>query len=422
MKFKIFVLFILFSFTAYPQDTLRIMQYNLLMFGNNFSSCNQSNNSYVTKTANLKTIVNYVKPDILLVNEINESSLYHDYILTHALNVDGINFWERGNPPNHSNSDIVNEIFYNTNKLSLTSNVAIETNVRDIDIFKMKFFLDGQPDHADINCVVAHLKAGNETSDETERANETNKLMNYLHNAGAAGNYTFSGDFNLYTASEQAFQNLLFYSDQNVRFYDPINKIGAWNNNSYYAPYHTQSTHESGDCFSSGGLDDRFDFILVSDEILNGTSYMKYIANSYHAVGQDGEHFNNSVNSSPQNTSVPADVLEALYDLSDHLPVVTEMLVGNDLGVDSWMNQNINLSFQNPVQEEIKMHVTAGEPVGILTELCDLQGTILYSKKFELIKSDNTITIPAFHLVSGIYFLRISNNTDFIITRKVIKY
>lgn len=422
MKFKFCVLFLLAGITAYSQDTLRIMQYNLLMFGNNFSSCNQSNNSYVTKTSYLKTIVNYVRPDILLVNEINESTLYHDYILTHALNVDGINYWERGNPPNYSNSDIVNEIYFNSNKLSMTSNVAVETNVRDIDIFKMKFFTTGQPGQVDLNCVVAHLKAGNETSDENERANETNKLMNYLHNASASGNYTMSGDFNLYTASEQAFQNLLFYSDENIRFYDPISKVGAWNNNSYYADCHTQSTHTSGDCFSTGGLDDRFDFILVSDEIMNASTNMKYITGSYRAVGQDGEHFNSSINSSPQNNSVPTDVLNALYNMSDHLPVVLEMLVGEDLGTESFVSENLSLSFQNPVQNQLELHISFKEPMPLYADIINLQGKILFSASYNLIEPGSIIIIPMDKLVSGIYLLKIYNDNNFIIKRKIVKH
>lgn len=421
MKFKLTVVFAFLCCVAVSQDTLRIMQYNLMMFGNNFSSCNQTTNSYITKTDNLRTIVGYVKPDIICVNEVNESSLYHDYILTHALNVDGINYWERGNPPNYSNSDIINEIFYNTDKLSLESSVAIETNVRDIDIFKLKYFLDGQPDYAEINCVVAHFKAGSDPEDEDERANETIKLMNYLHNAGATGNYTASGDFNVYTASEQSFQNLLFYSNQEVRFYDPIDQVGSWNNNSYYADVHTQSTHTSGDCFSSGGLDDRFDFILVSDELLNGSNFMKYLNGSYHAVGQDGLHFNSSLNSSPQNTSVPEDVLQALYDMSDHLPVVIEMLVGNDLGTESIAAGDISMAFQNPVRDQLDIRLTIKEPEIFYIQIHDLQGKTLVSEQFKAIDASSFFTLPVNHLKPGIYFLTLCNSRNFITTKKMIK-
>ena len=94
------------SLNIYAQDTLTVMHYNLLNFGNNTGYCNQSNNNYQDKTVYLKTIVAYVKPDILTVNEISNSTLYHDYILNNALNVDGINYYQKGNPPNFSSSNI----------------------------------------------------------------------------------------------------------------------------------------------------------------------------------------------------------------------------------------------------------------------------------------------------------------------------
>ena len=90
------------------------------------------------KTGYLKTIVNYVKPDILTVNEIGESYFYHDYILNNALNVNGIDYFQRAAPPNLSYSYIVNQIFYNSEKLTLDTNIAIECAYRDIDIFEMK--------------------------------------------------------------------------------------------------------------------------------------------------------------------------------------------------------------------------------------------------------------------------------------------
>ena len=43
---------------------------------------------------------------------------------------------------------------------------------------------------------------------------------------------------------------------------------------------------------ASGGLDDRFDFILYSDDVLNGTNGVNYIPNSCKSIGNDGNHFN----------------------------------------------------------------------------------------------------------------------------------
>lgn len=408
-----------YSLTTWSQDTLRVMHYNLLNFGNNTGYCNQSNNNYQDKTDYLKTIIEYVKPDILTVNEISNVFLYHEYILNNALNVDGISYFQKGDPPNYSNSYIINQIFYNSEKLTLSSSASISTNYRDIDIFRMQFTPSGQQNSVVLNCVVAHLKAGDDPEDKAERASETNKLMNFLENTNATGNYVLSGDLNLYTSSEQAFKNLLFHSNEDIRFYDPINKIGHWHDNSYFADVHTQSTHTSGNCFAGGGMDDRFDFILVSDEIIDGADEMKYIANSYEAIGQDGQHFNKSLISSPENTSVPEDILYALYGLSDHLPVVMEMLVGDDLGFTEAPFQNFNISFNNPVKDYLDITFALDHPTEISFDLMDINGNIFYSLKAN--QNSNTITIHTNQLMKGLYLLKISDNNNHVTYRKVVK-
>lgn len=109
---------------------------------------------------------------------------------------------------------------------------------------------------------------------------------------------------------------------------DPINMPGNWNNNSSFASIHTQSTRsgENLDCGSQGGSDDRFDQILVSPNVMNGTDSLRYLTNSYIAVGNDGSHFNTSLISAPTNTMYPDSVVRALYYMSDHLPVAMKVV------------------------------------------------------------------------------------------------
>ena len=396
------------------------MHYNLLMYGNNFGGCTQSNNNYNTKTESLEIILDYVKPDIFTVNELSSSTLYHDYILNNACNVNGINYFERADPPNHAGSYIVNQIYYNTEKLELINNIAIETSVRDIDIFKLEYSSATQIEAVELNCVVAHLKAGNDYEDEVERANETNKLMNYLNNSNAEGNYIMAGDFNVYTFSEPAFQNLILHSNEDIRFYDPINKLGSWNNNAYFASYHTQSTHTSSNCFSGGGMDDRFDFILVSDEVLNGTDKMKYFEGTYKALGQDGNRFNSSL-ISPSNNSAPDDVIDALYDMSDHLPIVMKIIVGDNLGMNDNQFQKFSVSFQNPVKNKLELKIKCTEPISLLLEFQNLHGQSIYSKLIENRVENTSTFIPVENLNPGLYLLKLSDKTGFSITEKVMK-
>jgi hypothetical protein len=130
-------------------------------------------------------------------------------------------------------------------------------------------------------------------------------------------------------ASEPAFQQLISSGLTQERFFDPISEVGEWNNNFQYRFTHTQSTRTSstnGGCFSGGGMDDRFDFILASFDIMTNSSGMRYVNTSYKAIGNDGNRFNESVNT-PQNNSEPPAVIDALYDLSDHLPVTMAIAI-----------------------------------------------------------------------------------------------
>ena len=58
-------------------------------------------------------------------------------------------------------------------------------------------------------------------------------------------------------------------------------------------------------------MDDRFDFIFVSEDILSGNDGVMYVENTYVAEGQDGNHYNQSINNGT-NTAASADIANAL--------------------------------------------------------------------------------------------------------------
>ena len=61
-------------------------------------------------------------------------------------------------------------------------------------------------------------------------------------------------------------------------------------------------------------------FISILDE----SSVLKYIENSYVTYGNDGNHFNDAINSG-SNAVVSNDIADALHDASDHLPVYMDL-------------------------------------------------------------------------------------------------
>ena len=67
-------------------------------------------------------------------------------------------------------------------------------------------------------------------------------------------------------------------------------------------------------------MNDRFDQILVSQNVMYNNDNVQYQSGSYRAIGNDGLHYNSSLISGT-NTIYPLNVVRALYYMSDHLPV-----------------------------------------------------------------------------------------------------
>ena len=239
--------------------------------------------------------------------------------------------------------------------------------------------------------------------------------MDYVNQHYPHDNALIMGDFNMYGASEPAYRLLTqTYSNPEICFMDPaalVGGVGEWNNNNQFAAFHTQSTRNySDECFSSGGLDDRFDFILMADEIAFSYNHLRYVQGSYHAVGNDGRHFNMSVNQG-NNTAVPDEVAEALFDGSDHLPVTMKIAVDVHLGVEDLEAQSLYatvapnpasdravVSFFNPTQGQVQL------------ELYTLQGQLLQRYTAELSEGSQQFELALHDITTGFYFLRIKHD------------
>ncbi|MDD3858838.1 MAG: T9SS type A sorting domain-containing protein [Bacteroidales bacterium] len=405
---NIFLILLLFvSLVTYSQETIKLMFYNLLNFNNYTSYCTSENNSHENKAGYLNTIVSNQQPDILAVCEVgtNVSASYTlNYILGNSLNVGGETKWLAASP---TGSYLINGLFYDKNKFQLISQPIITTSVRDINIYKLKC-LDSE-ETTYFNIIVAHLKAGSDSQDASDRADMIDELMEYLENLGNNENFVIVGDFNVYTDSEQAFQKLVNPDIISLAFYDPINQIGDWNNNYSFREYHTQSTHSDSDsdCHSYGGMDDRFDFILVSSSIKDGTSNIKYKTDTYWAVGQDGLRYNNSINY-PTNTTLPADVIEALYNMSDHLPIVSEFYIGESNGIGSISSDPLfYANVLSPVSDVLQYQYRTHNVKKVKMSLFSISGVEMLSYE-DLTENNSVITRDISWLSNGIYIMNFS--------------
>lgn len=419
----IFLFAFLCSVLLQAQDTVRVMHYNLLYYGVNNSFCNQTNNNLQLKNASLRKIIAHVSPDIFTVNEISSNPIYHQMILDSILNINGETRFKRATLTNYSGTSIVNGLFYDSWRFGIAKEYALTGGDRDINFYKLYYKspeLDWSSDTVFLTVIVAHLASGSDAASQAKREAEANIVMNHLATLPNPHNYLFQGDFNLYTSAEPCFQKIINHPIASIRLYDPVNKVGAWSDNPTYALYHTQSTHTSTNCFVGGGLDDRFDFIMASLPIITGSYRIKYIQGSYTTVGQDGQHFNKAITDEPVNTSAPQHVIQALYDMSDHLPVYLDLFINQTpAAVDE--QSFFTVKFENPVHNIISLSLYANTHSHAIIRIFDLTGRMVFSQNIEIIVGKNDFQIPLQNLENGVYMLNILQNNGNADTFKILK-
>ena len=417
----VFTFLTVFCSVSLAQDTIRMMQYNLMYYTNNsgISDCNPTTNNLETKDAALKTIFKYVQPTVLCVNEMGPSMTYVNRILNNVINTDGVDYYSHGLLTNYSGGNIANMVFYDTRKLTLCNNYYITTSYRDINGYRF-YYNSNELQNGDtvfMTFWVAHLKAGN--GYESVRDVQVRQLLQRIESMGAPGNVVFSGDFNMVGSEEAAYQTMINYENSLYRFYDPIQQEGHWNNNAQFASVHTQSTRTSSDgCFVTGGLDDRFDLVMVSQYLYYGIYGMQVLTDSYHALGQDGERFNGSI-VSPQNNSVPSAVSTALYQMSDHLPVIVDFTVNATTGIADRAN-NFMMQVVNPVRDNLQISLQTEEESRITFEIYAVNGQLLSAFDEQFSEGRQTITLP-FDFPKGIYVLKATNDKHQQFIQKIVR-
>lgn len=410
------------------QDTLTVMQYNLLYYGNynsGFADCYETNNNTQRKDECIRTLVDYVKPDIFTVCEFGATQQLQNAFLRHNLNINGVDYWQSDNIINYAGEDIINHIFFDSRKLGLSKHIALRTQPRDTDFYELYLKTPSLAagDTIKLICIVAHPKAGQ--GYEASRRALMQVAMDYLNQHYPHDNALIMGDFNMYGASESGYRLLTqTYSNPEVCFIDPVatlGGVGEWNNNSLFAPFHTQSTRSySDECFSPGGLDDRFDFILMADEIAFSYNHMRYVRNSYHAVGNDGQHFNMSVDQG-YNSAVPAEVAEALFDGSDHLPVTMKIAVDVHLGVEDHEVQRLYATVApNPARDNAVVHFFNPAQGQVQFELYSLQGQLLQREAAAFGEGTQQYELALHDITKGFYLLRIKHQNGWGQTVKLV--
>ena len=302
-KSKYILVSLIFICASFAQTQHTIMTYNVL---NLVLTDTTERNPY------FRTIFSNIQPDILVCQEMTSQTGVNGFLVRVLNRVSS--GYAAGTFINGFDTD--NAIYYKSSLFTFLSNTAIDTELRDINEFKLRYNSTGDT----IIIYAVHLKSSDSSADSLQRAAEVDSLRKRTNALPPNSNFVVVGDFNIYDSRELAFQKLLSQS-QSGYVIDPLNLIGRWNNNGSFAAYHTQSTRvrDLGDGGSTGGLDDRFDMLLMSQAIMNSGD-ITYVPGSYNEYGNDGNHFNDSINQ-PPNAVVSQQIANALHYASDHLPV-----------------------------------------------------------------------------------------------------
>jgi predicted extracellular nuclease len=299
-KILISVFLVLFSFVA-ADTNFRLMSYNALNFDG------------ADRITYFETVFAEANPDIVVMQEM-ESSAGCDAMLG-ALN-SAIGGFARATFV--YDSGLQNMLFYKTAVASLTSQDEVTASPRVVSEYVLQ--IDGNP----LRVYSCHLKASDTTTDEATRLTAVTALRNHLNALASGTEFVIAGDMNFYRSSEDGYAKFIASEANNIgRADDLCTEVGSWHNNSFYADVHTQCPRlTSFGGGSSGGMDDKFDFIF-SNEGMNNSSGIEFSTGTFTSFGNDGDHYNISINSGTNN-AVPANVADALYYASDHIPVYAD--------------------------------------------------------------------------------------------------
>lgn len=306
MKIANITLAMVFCISCYAQN----YQFNLV----SYNSLRYSPTNIDARHPQLRMVLGDLQPDLLCVQELSGSAASQMY-LDSVLNFDSTTY-SMATFINSNDLDV--NLFYKTNKFGFISTQSYTTTLRDIYHFQVvpTSLMDT------LHVFGLHLKASPGTTNQLRRKDEVDVLRQVTDAFAPGTHFLVCGDFNIYKSSEPAYARLLEDTPGNDgHFVDQFSLTGTWNNASY-AMYHTQSPRSNAfNGGASGGMDDRFDMILIS-ETLNDTLGLHYVQGSMYPYGNDGQHYNMSINDLPTNSAVGQVMADALYFVSDHIPVV----------------------------------------------------------------------------------------------------
>ncbi len=367
-----------------------------------YNSLRYSPTNIDARHPHFRTIMNEVKPDVLVLQELSGASAAQMF-LDSVLNIDSAVY---SLASFIDGPDLDNALFYKHAKMVALPTQSYPTTLRDIFHFRLL------PNHSSdtLHVFGVHLKASTGSTNESRRASEVAVLRTVTDAMPDSSLFLVCGDFNIYKSTEAAYQNLLIDnpgSDGN--FVDQINITGTWNN-AAYAQYHTQSprtTQFNGG--AHGGMDDRFDLILMSNA-LSGPNQISYLQGSMEVIGNDGQHYNKSIMDVPASAQYSVDLRTALHLASDHLPVVATFSYKPEfVGLaEPKLKKQVEIQYS---QDGVAVHNPKGLPINV--DVLSLDGKIISQQQ-----STGSVVL---HGESGAFLVVVSQKDEILLSQKIIR-
>ena len=408
-----FLLFNLLVSVNFAQTRIKAMMYNVL----NYSDSEVSRN----KTPFLSTILDEVEPDLFMVcemiDEIGSNYLFENAIIPYNENFQKAPFEENQS----GNYSLQQMVYYNSKKLILEETRVITADTRDINQYTFKINTENALSNPiRMEVFVTHLKASTGSSNRQRRLNSIQSFVSYTNNIADDSYVLFAGDLNFYTSNEEGYQHLIDdrnpivmidpidrptpnFPDDGVDYYENYNSTYFWNNSSF-RDIHSQSTRTSNnglidDSGSTGGLDDRFDFIMMSENF-NMSTDLYYINDSYQVIGNNGNCYNSFINNPNCSGGYSQTLRDALIEFSDHLPVVMEMETPENTLSTNQISE-INFIGSNIIEDYLKI-ISPNDMNNL--KIYSITGQLI-DVKLKKNTGIDTIIIDVKHISKGIYYL-----------------
>ncbi|WP_197531072.1 PEP-CTERM sorting domain-containing protein [Posidoniimonas corsicana] len=256
-------------------------------------------------------------------------------------------------------------LVYNTQTVDLLETIAfgsVNTSAQARSTLRYRLVPEGYHQRASFLVYSNHYKASTGGSNEARRLVEANALRSDLDAMNESQAAILSGDFNTYSSSEPGYHALLAPGPGQA--FDPVASPGNWHDNSAFRALHTQSPATSPKFAGqvTGGIDDRFDFQLVTGELLDNEG-LDLLAGSYRTFGNNGTHsLNGSITTG---AGASPGVLAALESSSDHLPVVADYQVPAVLSFEAIPREY----FTAPVGEPLAFRFTARNAADVAIDI-----------------------------------------------------